>query len=176
MSCYDCQKSDLFRKHVAEAGGGLPAIEPGMPIPAGTGLTRREFMSRTAGLALAVYGGSALSGRAFDYGIAQAASDAAASQKVLVSIFLNGGIDGMSVLFPAGEPRYSQLRPNLGLAATAGQPFAEDARLRWHPAASGLATLHNEGKVSVIPAAGYDSASQSHFTARHFYEVGATDA
>ena len=81
MSCYDCNRADLFRKAVAQAGRGLPEIEPGMPIPAGTGMTRREFVSRTAGLALAVYGGAALSGKAFDHGIAQAASDAATTQK-----------------------------------------------------------------------------------------------
>src|SRR5207245_3383484 len=103
MSCYDCTRADLVRRAVARAGNGLPAIEAGMPIPAGTGLTRREFMSRSAGLALAVYGGSALSAFAFDDGIAQAASDAAAAQTVLVTIFWNGGIDGMSVLFPAGD-------------------------------------------------------------------------
>ena len=34
------------------AGHGLPAIEPGMPVPAGTGLTRRSFLARAAGLAL----------------------------------------------------------------------------------------------------------------------------
>jgi uncharacterized protein (DUF1501 family) len=176
MSCYDCTRADLLRKAAAQAGRGLPAIEPGMPLPAGTGLTRREFVSRTAGLALAVYGGAALTGRAFDHGIAQAASDAAAVQKVLVTVFFNGGIDGLSVLFPAGDPRYYALRPNLALPQTAGQPFAEDGRLRWHPAASGLATLHAEGKVSVLPAVGYDNANQSHFTSRHYYEVGATDA
>jgi uncharacterized protein (DUF1501 family) len=176
MSCYDCTRADLLRKAAAQAGRGLPAIEPGMPLPAGTGLTRREFVSRTAGLALAVYGGAALTGRAFDHGIAQAASDAAAAQKVLVTVFFNGGIDGLSVLFPAGDPRYYALRPNLALPQTAGQPFAEDGRLRWHPAASGLATLHAEGKVSVLPAVGYDNANQSHFTSRHYYEVGATDA
>jgi uncharacterized protein (DUF1501 family) len=176
MSCYDCNRADLFRKAVAQAGKGLPEIEPGMPIPAGTGLTRREFVSRTAGLALAVYGGAALSGKAFDYGIAQAASDAVSTQKTLVTIFFNGGIDGLSVLFPAGDPQYYSLRPNLALAQTAGRPFTEDSRLRWHPAANGLATLHGEGKVSVMPAVGYDNSNQSHFTSRHYYEVGGTDA
>jgi uncharacterized protein (DUF1501 family) len=170
MSCHECSRADA-----AQAGRGLPSIEPGMPLPAGTGLTRREFVSRTAGLALAVYGGSALSARAFDHGIAQAASDAAATQTVLVSIFLNGGIDGLNVLFPAGDPKYYSLRPNIALAQTAGTPFVEDPRLRWHPAANGLSTLHGEGKVSAIPAAGYANSSQSHFTARHYYEVGATE-
>ena len=31
-----------------------------MPTPAGTGLSRRSFLARTGGLALAVYGGDAL--------------------------------------------------------------------------------------------------------------------
>ena len=176
MSCYDCTRADLFRKAVAQAGQGLPPIEPGMPLPAGTGLTRREFVSRSAGLALAVYGGAALSGRIFDEGIAQAAAATTpATQKVLVTVFFNGGIDGLSVLFPAGDPQYYKLRPNLALAQTAGVPFTEDNRLRWHPAATGLATLHDEGKVSVMPAIGYANSNQSHFTSRHYYEVGATD-
>jgi uncharacterized protein (DUF1501 family) len=176
MSCYDCNRTELVRRAVAQAGKGLPAIEPGMPLPAGTGLSRRDFLSRTAGLALAVYGGSALSSHAYDAGIAQAASDAAASQKVLVTIFLNGGIDSLSVLFPAGEPTYYAMRPNLAIAAGAGRPFPEDGRLRWHPNANGLATLHAEGKVSVMPSIGYDNSNQSHFTSRHYYEVGGTDA
>jgi uncharacterized protein (DUF1501 family) len=176
MSCYDCSRADLMRKAIAQAGKGLPDIEPGMPVPAGTGLTRRQFVSRTAGLALAVYGGNALSARAFDEGIAHAAAVAAANQKVLVTIFFNGGIDGLNVLFPAGDPRYYALRPNIALAQTVGRAYTEDSRLRWHPAADGLATLHDEGKVSVMPAVGYDNSNQSHFTSRHYYEVGGTDA
>ena len=54
-------------------GSGLPAIEPGMPVPAGTGLDRRTFLSRTLGAALTVYGASALGPRAFDEAIARAA-------------------------------------------------------------------------------------------------------
>jgi uncharacterized protein (DUF1501 family) len=35
--------------------------------------------------------------------------------------------------------------------------------------------LFDEGKVAVMPAVGYDHPDQSHFTSRHFWEVGATD-
>jgi uncharacterized protein (DUF1501 family) len=165
--CRDCR--------VADAGRGLPEIEPGMPTPAGTGMTRRAFVARTTGLALGIYGGaSALSGRAFEHGIAQAA--ATQPGPTLVSVFLAGGADSLSVLFPAGDPQYYALRPRLALPQSAGTQFAEDARLRWHPAASGLAQLHAEGKVSVVPAIGYDHSDKSHFTSRHYYEVGATDA
>jgi uncharacterized protein (DUF1501 family) len=166
--CGDYTRSQLLRSAAAEAGKGLPVIEPGMPEPAGTGLSRRKFLSRSAGLALAVYGASKIPLSAFETGIAQAAT----GNKVLVSVFFDGGIDALSVLAPVGDPRYSQLRPNLALAPGTGTPFSEDTRLNWHPAAASLATLHGEGKVSAFPAIGYDHPDQSHFTSRHFYEVG----
>ena len=170
--CNDFSRTDLLRRAAAEAGRGLPAIEAGMPLPAGTGLDRRTFLARTAGLALAVYGGSSLLPRAFEEGIASAA--AAGPQKVLVSVFLDGGADSLSMLFPDGDPLYRKLRPRLALPASAGLPFAEDPRLRWHPSLGGLAQLHGEGKVAVMPGVGYTGPDQSHFTSRHFWEVGAT--
>jgi len=72
--CDDFTRAQLLRSAAAEAGRGLPAIEPGMPEPAGTGLSRRRFLSRSAGLALAVYGASKIPISAFDRGIAQARS------------------------------------------------------------------------------------------------------
>jgi len=170
--CRDCSRTETWRRAVAEAGRGLPGIEPGMPVPAGTGLTRRDFVFRTAGLALGIYGGSMLSTPAFEEGIAAAATTP--PQNVLVVVYLTGGIDGLSVLFPAGDPMYYQLRPNIAIAQGSGTPFSQDNRLRWHPTAGGLSTLHGEGKVSVIPAIGYVNNDESHFTSRHYWEVGAT--
>jgi uncharacterized protein (DUF1501 family) len=78
----------------------------------------------------------------------------------------------MSVLAPVGDSKYASLRPTLALKEGEGTAFSEDSRLRWHPAAAGLSTLHEEGKVSVFPAIGYDHPDQSHFTSRHYYEIG----
>jgi uncharacterized protein (DUF1501 family) len=142
-----------------------------MPEPAGTGLTRRRFISRTAGLALAVYGASKIPTSAFDRGIAEAAQ----GEKVLVSVFFEGGIDAMSVLAPVGDPRYATLRPNLKQAENPSLTFAEDSRLQWHPGAASLQTLHKEGKVAAFPAIGYEHPDQSHFTSRHYYEIGELD-
>ena len=128
--CNNYTRSQLLRSAAAEAGKGLPAIEPGMPTPAGTGLSRRSFLSWSAGLALSVYGASKIPLAAFEEGIAQAAQ----GDKILVSVFFDGGIDALSVLAPVGDPRYSQLRPNLALSPEAGTEFTEDTGLRWHPA------------------------------------------
>jgi uncharacterized protein (DUF1501 family) len=170
--CRDFSRSQLLRAAAARAGDGLPAIEPGMPTPAGTGLTRRSFVSRSIGLAIAVYGASKLPIGIFEDGVARAASP---DGRVLVSVFVPGGWDSLSVLAPVGDPRYAACRPTLGLDAASTTPFAEDPTLHWHPAAAPLATLHGEGKLSVAPGIGYDHPDQSHFTSRHYWEVGALD-
>lgn len=165
--CREYTRSQMLHAAAAEAGKGLPAIESGMPEPAGTGLTRRSLMLKGAGLALAVYGTS-LALPNLDQGIA--AADPAG--RILVSVYLDGGLDVMSLLAPTGDPLYRKLRPNLAMKEIETLPFPEDERLRWHYSAAKLARLHKEGKVTVFPAMGYDGPDQSHFTSRHFYEIG----
>lgn len=159
------------RARAATAGRGLPAARPGMPDPAGTGMSRRAFVLRSAGLALSVYGAGRLS--LFEPGVAQAA--AGPQDAVVVQVYLEGGVDSLQVLAPAGDPLLRRLRPTLALPPGAGSAFAEDDRLRWHPSAAPLDRLHREGKVCVLPAVGYAHPDQSHFVSRHFYEVGALD-
>ena len=63
MACNHCDeftRSHLVRRAVAEAGRGLPPVEPGMPVPAGTGLNRRSFLLRSSAAMLSVYGASKL--------------------------------------------------------------------------------------------------------------------
>src|SRR4051794_34636851 len=129
----------------AEPGRGLTVIEEGMPTPAGTGLSRRTFMVSSLGFALTVYGATRLGPQALEEGIANAATP----DRIVVSVFLDGGMDALSLLAPTGDAQYPKLQPTLALSPTDGTAFTEDPRLRWHPAASPLATLHGEGKVTV---------------------------
>jgi uncharacterized protein (DUF1501 family) len=122
-----------------------------------------------------VYGaGRLLAPQAFEEGIAEAFAGPA--QPVIVSIFMQGGIDGLSVLAPVYDPRYATLRPTLGLTEAGTLPVTGSSDLRWHPGAAGLKSLHDAGKVTICPAIGYDDPDQSHFTSRHFWEVGELDA
>jgi len=169
--CAEFSRAALLRGAAAQAGAGLPAIERGMPAPAGTGLSRRSLLARGAGLAVAVYGGSMLSPRAFEEGIA-AARAAAPAGRILVSVFLAGGLDALSLLAPTGRAQYAALRPTLKVAPDPGDALPEDAKLQWHPSARPLRDLHAAGKLTVLPAIGYDDPNQSHFTSRHYWEVG----
>jgi uncharacterized protein (DUF1501 family) len=170
--CSEFTRGKLLESAAAQAGRGLPAIETGMPLPAGTGLSRRSFLWRSGAAMLSVYGASRLGVRQLQEGIAAAAGT---SDPVLVTIFMEGGIDGLSVLAPVNDARYQSLRPTLRLAPGAGPAFSEDPTLHWHPSATALSGLHQAGKVSVMPAVSYDDPNQSHFTSRHYWEVGALD-
>jgi uncharacterized protein (DUF1501 family) len=174
-SCNDFNRAALLRRGAAVAGKGLPNIEPGMPTPAGTGLDRRTFLLASAGAALSIYGASMLSPRHYEEGNAEASAASGPNQPVLVSIFMEGGWDALSVLAPVKEAKYKELRPTLGLAEGSGRTFTEDENLMWHPSATGLAELHEEGKVTAFPAIGYEPQDESHFTSRHYWEVGQLD-
>jgi len=151
--------------------------DPRMPVPAGARIDRRRFLLGALGRVLSVYGAGrlGLTDAVLGDGIARAAASGSAGAPILVSVFMQGGLDALSLLAPVGDPLYARLRPTLALGASAGTPFTEDPRLRWHPAAASFAALHDAGRVTAVPAIGYTSPDMSHFTSRHYWEVGATD-
>jgi len=152
--------------------------DPRMPIPAGVGIDRRRFLASMVGGVALVYGAerSGLTDGMLGDGIARAAALQPSNSPILVSLFMQGGLDSLSLLAPAGDPLYEKLRPTLAVAPGSGVQFREDPSLTWHPTATSLATLHNAGKVTVFPGMGYGDPDLSHFTSRHYWEVGATDA
>ena len=108
--CKDYTRSAIMREAAAKAGGGLRAIEPGMPLPAGTGLSRRSFLARSSGLALAVFGGAALAPARVGRGIAAAA--AAGAGRARRRLRLHVGRRRLALDARAGRrPRYASLRP-----------------------------------------------------------------
>jgi uncharacterized protein (DUF1501 family) len=174
--CEGFSRSEAMRRALHTGSRGVSREwDPRMPVPAGAGMDRRRFLLTAAGGLLSVYGAErlGLTDAVLGDGIARAAS--AGPSPVLVSIFLQGGIDALSVLAPVGDPLYRQLRPTLAVPDGAGPPFSEDSRLYWHPAAKSFAALHDAGKVTTFPGIGYSSPDMSHFTSRHYWEVGATD-
>ncbi len=176
--CDNFTRSEAMRAAMARGRQASPREwDPRMPVPAGAGLDRRRFLVGAAGGLLSVYGAGrlGLGGRALADGIAEAATVQGPSSPVLVSIFLAGGIDALSVLAPTEDATYRRLRPTLAVAPGAGTPFTEDPALSWGPAAAAFATLHDAGRVTVFPGIGYTDPDMSHFTSRHYWEVGAAD-
>ena len=177
--CRGYTRAAALRAAASTASRGPREWHPSMPIPAGTGIDRRRFLLGAAGGLASVYGAGrlGLGGRVLAEGVAQAAElqRGGGANPILVSIFLAGGIDALSVLAPVSDPVYRQLRPTLAVSAAESEPFSEDPSLAWSPAAAPFAALHNAGKLVVMPGSGYAGEDMSHFTSRHYWEVGALE-
>ena len=165
--CDDYTRSELLRRPRPRPARVCPRSSRGCRSRPEPGSRGGSFLSRSAGLALAVYGASKIPLAAFERG----SHRPPAPTKILVSIFFDGGIDSLNVLAPIDDSTYHELRPNIALPSGAGAS-RRTSRLFWHPSAASLRTLHGEDKVSVFPAIGYTSPDQSHFTSRHYYEIG----
>jgi len=100
-----------------------------------------------------------------------------ASNKVLVLIFLRGGMDGLSLIVPHGEPDYYRLRPTIAIPRPGAQGGALelDGHFGLHPAAAELAPLFRSGVGVAVHAVGHAGATRSHFQEQDVWETGAVD-
>ena len=155
----------------ASPAAALPAIEPGMPIP---GRDRadaprlRRALARARADRLRRRAGSTSSTRA-------SPPPRPAPQQPILVTRLPAGRRGRAVaalLRRATRSTASCARTSPSPAARRSPRTTGSSGIR---RSSPLAQLHGEGKVDVLPAVGYDHPDQSHFTSRHFWEVGATD-
>jgi uncharacterized protein (DUF1501 family) len=92
---------------------------------------------------------------------------------VLVTIFLRGGIDGLSTVVPYGDDELYNLRPNLAVAPP-GQPDGAvdlDGFFGLPPAAAPLLTPYHDGRLLLVHASGSLDPTRSHFDAMHVMET-----
>lgn len=140
--------------------------------------SRRRFLQLSG-----VAAGSAAMGLSFT----PMALGGSADQKVLVYVFLRGGIDGLCLLPPVDGADYgyyadardrtfvdindndSARRP---IPLNNGQPLGKG--LGFHPYCSGLAGIYDDGGLAVIQAAGHPPGTftRSHFDAQETIELG----
>ena len=130
-------------------------------------LSRREFMAR--GTATAV----ALGVPAWLPRVTYAQS--ASSRDVLISIFLRGGADGLSLVPPFAEPSYYTLRPTLAIpppGSPANAALNLDNFFGFPPAMAALLPAFQAGQLLVVHACGSTDPTRSHFDAQFFMEIG----
>lgn len=94
------------------------------------------------------------------------------SKDILISVFLRGGMDALSLVAPYGDAEYHQARPELGLDTP--QIIDLDGYFGLNTAASSLAQLYNAGHLALIPACGFPDANRSHFEAQDIVDRGLT--
>jgi uncharacterized protein (DUF1501 family) len=129
----------------ADALDGLEAFERE------GGMTRRNLLERGVGLWV---GASALAGLSTRSVLeaASAQAQSAPDATILVSLYLDGGNDGLNTLVPLADPQYRALRTRLAIAPETTLPVAGHPEFGWHPSLAGLKGLFDAGKVAVMPS------------------------
>lgn len=95
------------------------------------------------------------------------------NEKTLVVVFLRGGVDGLSMVPPVGDPAYAALRPTLKLSTKgSGAALPLDGAFALHPALAPLLPRFQAKELAVVHATGLPNAPRSHFEAQDFLESG----
>ncbi|HXJ64457.1 MAG TPA: DUF1501 domain-containing protein, partial [Actinomycetota bacterium] len=90
---------------------------------------------------------------------------------VLVLLSLRGGMDGVNVIVPTGDPDYLAMRPNIGIPQ--GALVQLDQMFGLHPAMAALKPCYDAGVFGVVHAAGMSQPNRSHFEAMEEMERAA---
>jgi uncharacterized protein (DUF1501 family) len=98
-----------------------------------------------------------------------AASEGAAAKKKLIVIICRGGMDGLSVSPPLGDPEYRGLRGPIALGPEA---LKLDGDFALHPALTSFYALAQAGEARIAPAVATPDRARSHFEAQDVLESG----
>ena len=132
-------------------------------------LTRRDFLTSSATVAAAAY---------FPEWLPKVvlAESHNGSRDVLVSIFLRGGADGLSMCVPFGDAAYYTARSTIAIphpdSGNANRVIPLTNFFGFSPAMMGLMPAYQQGDLLIAHAAGQFNTSRSHFDAMRYMEVG----
>ncbi|MEZ5973740.1 MAG: DUF1501 domain-containing protein [Planctomycetota bacterium] len=87
-------------------------------------------------------------------------------------VFLRGGMDGLSLVAPYGDPDYAAHRPTQAIPApgSIGGGLNLNGFFALHPAAAALYPFYGQGKLAVVHTVGSPDPTLSHFDAQNRIE------
>ncbi|MGH7024103.1 MAG: DUF1501 domain-containing protein [Caulobacteraceae bacterium] len=127
-------------------------------------LTRRRALLGAAGLGLTV-----------EFLATSALADATDATRKMVVIVCRGGLDGLSLSPPVGDPDYAGLRGPIAIAPF-GAPHGAlklDDTFGLNPALTNVHALALKGEARIAPAIATPDRERSHFEAQDVLESGA---
>ena len=143
------------------------------------GVTRRHLLGWGAGAGVSLYAARALPLQHWMEG-ADAAHAQDPGARILVSVFLPGGLDLLDSFTDMGQfPAYSEARGEA--ARSVSGDVLPGTTVSPHPSFAtgqngGLRQLYLAGKVGLLPGIDYANPDLSHFHSRRFWETGIISA
>jgi uncharacterized protein (DUF1501 family) len=129
----------------------------GCPEDTRSRLSRRSLLRMAGATTGGAFVASTFTGARLAFSAPAPATD------TLVILSLRGGMDGLSVVVPAGDKAYAAKRP--GLAIPTSQLHKVDTMFGLHPALAPLFPLWDAGKVAAVHAVAQADPTRSHFSA-----------
>lgn len=135
--------------------------------------SRRDFLTATGGLA----GAAAFAWVNPEWLPKVSFADSyVAERDIIVSIFLRGGADGLSLCVPFGDPLYYTGRPTIAIprpdSTSAQRAIALDDFFGFPQAMRFLVPAYQAKQLLVVHGAGLTYNTRSHFDAQHYMELG----
>ncbi len=126
-------------------------------------INRRQFLRRSAITAVGLGFGSPLLERVA-WGRAPRGARGSLSNKVVVTLNLYGGNDGMNTVIPLNQyARYRELRPKIGIDQDKVLQLANAPDFGLNPGMTALHDLYGRGKVAVITGVGLPADARGLF-------------
>jgi uncharacterized protein (DUF1501 family) len=132
-------------------------------------LSRREFIARSTAVAVVAATPAWLPEVTY-------AQTEDTTRDIIVSIFLRGGADGLSMVVPYAENAYYTLRPSIAVPrpddASPNRALDLNGFFGLPPAMASLLPAFRAGNLLVVHATGSTDPTRSHFDAQAFMEIG----
>lgn len=128
-------------------------------------MTRRAFM----GVSASLFTCSLLPGVA---GAATAPVDPNENDPRLLIVQLRGGMDGLNVLVPHGDPKYATLRGRLALDTTMTLPLRGTSYFRLNKNLPDFANWYGAGEAAIVHAVAPPLQNRSHFDCQDNIDTG----
>lgn len=98
------------------------------------------------------------------------AGPTAAGDRIVVSLLLTGGPDGLSLVPPFAHDEYYKVRKVLAYKAEEVIKLNDEVGL--HPRLCGCKQMFDQGRMAVVLGAAYPNVNLSHFISRDVWEAG----
>ena len=129
-------------------------------------ISRRVFL-KNGGLALVSLG------FAPEFLARTVAAAGSTRQRVLITIFQRGAVDGLNMIVPFGERDYYSARPTIAVASPgrdAQSALDLDGFFGLHPRLAPLKPLYDARQLAIVHACGSPDGTRSHFDAQDYME------
>lgn len=134
-------------------------------------ISRRDLIKKGLGAIALSFGANELLSLAAE--AANFAPRKKGGSKILVTIQLSGGNDGLNTVIPYSNGAYYQARPQIGIKPEKILTLNSD--LGFHPAMTALHQLYKENKVAIVQGVGYPNPNRSHFRSIEIWQTGSPE-